>query len=373
MRKNKLWLWLFILLLLSGCAKPKTLEQIGMVTTKGYDIGNDGIIKGTMVVLMIDPSAQQKTGVMTAKALTARGIRIKGDLFSSKKLLSGQLRVVLFSEALGRHGIKPFTDTLVRDPSISDLTYLAIVEGETEEMLRINNKQIPDVGQHIFKLIDHNVKWSIVPSSTLHETLHGNYSVGIDPVLPILKKSDNEVKVSGLALLKDNKMVGKVSETKSYYLKTIRSPIKSGEFEIPISGHSLSLDNNHLAHKQLAVTLDTVFSKAKIKLINQKKLEFDLKLKINARMQEINTDVNLRKPKTVQLLEKEIANQMKKDIEQLIAYCQSVDSDPIGLGEEYRSSVRHSKLTREKWHKMFPDAKVNVKVDFTLVKTGLVE
>lgn len=373
MKVHKYWLWLFIFVLMAGCSKPKTLEQIGLVTTKGYDIGKDGLIKGTMVVLMVDPSAQQKTSIITSKALTSRGIRAKGDLASSKKLLSGQLRVVLFSEALGKRGIKPLTDTITRDPSISDLTYLAIVEGETEPLLRINNKQIPDIGQYIFKQIDHNVKWSIIPSPTLHETLHDNYSAGIDPVLPILKRTGNTVKISGLALLRDNKLVGRVSETESYLLKTIRKPVKSGEFEIPISGKSLNINDKNLTHRKPAVTLDTVFSRSNMKLVNKKNLEFNLRIKLHARVQEINYEVDLRNPKTIHLLEKEVANKMKKNIEKLVAYCQSIKTDPFGLGNEYRSSVRQSNLTRDKWHEMFPKAKVNVKVDVTIVKTGVVD
>lgn len=373
MRQKKYMLCFLIVLLLSGCVKPKTLEQIGLVTTKGYDMGKDGRIKGTLVILTVDPTAKQKTTILTTEALTIRGVRIRNDLSSSKKLLSGQLRVALFNEALAKQGIKSFTDTLIRDPSISDLIYLGVVEESSEELLKLVNDEIPDVGQHIFKEIDHNVKWSLIPSPTLHEVLHGNYAVGIDPVLPILKKSGDKVRVSGLALLKDNKMVGKISILKSYYIRALRSPLKSGEVEIPISGETLGINPKTFTHERLAVALDTVFSRPKIKLINKRNLEFNLKLKINARLQEINADVDLRKPKIVHLLEKEIASRMEKDIKDLIAYCQSVDSDAIGFGEEYRSSVRHSHLTRDTWHKMFSQAKVNVKVDFTIVKTGLVE
>lgn len=373
MKVHKLGLLLCIFLLMAGCSKTRTLEQIGLVTTKGYDMGGDGLVKGTMVVLTVDPSSQQKTSIITAEALTSRGIRVKGDLASSKKLLSGQLRVVLYSDKLAKHGIKPLTDTLIRDPSVSDLTYLAIVEGETEQLLRINNKQIPDIGQYIFKQIDHNVKWSDIPSPTLHETLHDNYSAGIDPTLPILKKTGNTVKISGLALLRDNKMVGRVSETESYLVKLIRTPIKSGEFEIPISGKSLKADGKHPANRKPAITLDTVFGRSKIKLVSKKNLEFNLNVKLHARTQEMNVNFDLKNPRNVHLLEKEVSNTIKKDLERLIAYCQTIKTDPIGLGREYGSSVRHSNLTRDKWHKMFPNAKVNVKVDVTFVKTGLVE
>lgn len=373
MKQYKKWLLVFIILLLSGCAKPKTLEKIGLVTTKGYDLEEDGKIKGSLVILTVDPDAKQKTTIITTKALTARGIRIHSDVISSKKLLSGQLRVVLFSEAIAMHGIKPFTDTFVRDPSISDLIYMGIVDGQTEEMLGIVNNQIPDIGQHIYKEIDHNVRWSLIPSSTLHETLQGNYAVGKDPVLPILKRTKNRVRISGVALLKDNKMVGKLGFNQSYYIRTLQSSLKSGAFEIPISGESLGLNGDHLPHKQLAVALDTVFSKPKMELINKENLEFNLNLKINARIQEINANIDLKSPKTIHLLEKEIARQMEKDITKIIAYTKSVGSDPIGLGETYRSSVRHANLTRKKWHKMYPKSKVNVNVKFTIVKTGIVE
>ncbi|WP_083402458.1 Ger(x)C family spore germination C-terminal domain-containing protein [Bacillus sp. MUM 116] len=64
---------------------------------------------------------------------------------------------------------------------------------------------------------------------------------------------------------------------------------------------------------------------------------------------------------------------MKADIEKLVAYCQSKDADPIGFGNVYRRSVPHSNLTRSKWHTMYKDAKVNVAVDFKLIRTGLVD
>jgi len=35
--------------------------------------------------------------------------------------------------------------------------------------------------------------------------------------------------------------------------------------------------------------------------------------------------------------------------------------------------VRHSKLTKEKWHKMYKDMKVNVNVKFVILRDGVFE
>ncbi|WP_272491217.1 GerAB/ArcD/ProY family transporter [Paenibacillus apiarius] len=39
----------------------------------------------------------------------------------------------------------------------------------------------------------------------------------------------------------------------------------------------------------------------------------------------------------------------------------------------YRSSVRHSNLSREKWHTLFPEAKIESRVQVNLVRTGTIE
>lgn len=64
---------------------------------------------------------------------------------------------------------------------------------------------------------------------------------------------------------------------------------------------------------------------------------------------------------------------LTKEIERVIAHSQEVESDIFGFGEKYRSSVRHSKLTKEKWHKMYKDMKVNVNVKFVILRDGVFE
>jgi spore germination protein len=361
------------LLLLSACTEPKTLEKMGLITTLGYDLTEDKKILSTMVMLQIDPEAPQNTGIISSVATTSKGARIIADLKSPKKLESGQLRVALYSEEIARQGIINLADTLARDPSISDLTYLAIVEGSVHELLRQKNEQFTDIGQYIYKELDQNIKGELIPSSTLQEVMHDYYAEGVDPVLPTIKAVDGQVKITGMALMEMDKMVGKISPAKAFYLKLVNDRYEAGSLEINISKNGLKLTQEDGRISELAIVLDTIKSKSDISLKNKETPEFDLNIKLDSRILEINQTVDMSKPENIKKLEESISEKMKKDVEGLLEETKSMHTDPFGFGEVYRSSVRNSNLTHEKWHEIYNDSKVNVLIDFTILRTGVVE
>lgn len=362
-----------LLLFLSACTEPKTLEKMGLITTLGYDLTEDKKILSTMVMLQIDPEAPQNTGIISAEATTSKGARISADLQSPKKLESGQLRVALYSEEIARQGIINLADTLARDPSISDLTYLAIVEGNVHDMLRQKNEQFTDIGQYIYKELDQNIKGELIPSSTLQEVMHDYYAEGVDPVLPILKSKNGQVKITGMALMDMDKMVGKISPSKAFYLKLVNDRYESGSLEISIPKNGLELTQEDGRSSELVIVLDTIKSNSNMKLKNKELPEFDLNIKLDSRILEINQTVDMSKPENIKKLEKDISGKMKKEVEDLLEETKSMNTDPFGFGEVYRSSVRNSKLTHEKWHEIYKDSKINVHIDFTILRTGVVE
>jgi spore germination protein len=375
-KMNRLLLGLFALsfLFLSSCADPSTLEKIGMITTVGYDTTDGEEIQTTILILETDPQSMDSTNVISSNALTSKGARIKGSLKSQKKLESGQLRVALYGKEVAEKGFINLVDTLSRDHAISDLTYLAVVDGKASEILEKKYEQFSDAGQYVFKEIEQNIKGETIPSPTLHEMLHDYYSVAIDPLLPLIKLENDMITITGMAILKDDKMVGKISPIEAFYVKLVNDHYDAGNFELTFkNGDGTKLMNDQDSSSVIAVALDTIKSKSKIKLVDEQALEFDLNISMNARLQEINKKVELKNPKNLEILDEKISQEMKSEIKELIKYFQSVDSDVIGFGEVYRSEVPHSKLTKKKWRSMYKDIKVNVDIDFQIVRTGVVE
>jgi spore germination protein len=362
-----------LVILLSGCAEQKTLEKMGLITTVGYDLTEDQQILSTMVLLQIDPEAPQSSIILASKSATSKGARNEADLKSPKKLQSGQLRVALFSEEVVRTGLINLADTLARDPSISDLTYLAVVEGSTNKLLNQRNEQFSDISQLIYKELDQNIRGEKIPSSTLQEVMHDFYAPGIDPIMPTLKGEKGMVKITGMALIKNDKMVGKINAKEAFYLKLINDRYKTGAIEIEVDKEGFDLQESLESPVKLAVVLDTIHSKSDINLISKENLQFELKVKLKTRLLEINQSLDLKNPENVKQLETKLDEKITSDIENVIKKARDLGADPFGFGEIYRKSVRQANLTTEKWHGMYPDSKVDVKIEFEILRTGVVE
>ena len=113
---------------------------------------------------------------------------------------------------------------------------MAVVEGQTKPLLEYQYPDIEDIGEHIYKLLEQNVKSEQVVSSTLHEVANDYYSMGRDIAMPIIKRDKELVEISGIALFKKDKMIGKLSIDDSFYVKLSRDDYHAGTLELKIKG-----------------------------------------------------------------------------------------------------------------------------------------
>ncbi|MET0961168.1 MAG: Ger(x)C family spore germination protein [Psychrobacillus psychrotolerans] len=364
---------LFLPSLLIGCVETNILDRVGLVTLVGYDVGKEERMATTSAIREVNPEFQSNVEIVTTENSTSKGNRVKTNRKLSKKVVVGQMRVVLFGEELAKDDIHRYIDAHLENPTVSNSLYMAVAEGEVAPLLEYEYQNIDDIGQHIFRLLEQNIESENMISSSLHETAKDFYAVGEDIYMPIIKKEEELVVLSGIALFKNGKMVSSIRPEDAFYVKLIGGNYKSGTFETILTKEEIP--NNLIKTKpdEIPIAFDAINSKRELKLVKQTTPEFDLNITIKARLTEIYPDVNLGDPKTIEKLEKGISKNLSKDISRVIAYCQSKDSDIFAFGEKYRSSVRNSNLTKEKWHELYKNMKVNVKVDFTILRSGVFE
>ena len=364
---------LFLPIILAGCVETNILDRVGMAILVGYDLGTEEKMAATSAIREVNPEFQSNVEIVTTENETSKGNRIETNRKLSKKVVVGQMRVVLFGEELAKDDIHHYIDSLLENPTVSKGLYLAIVEGETAPLLEYKYENIDDIGQHIFRLLEQNIEQEIMISSTLHEIGHDLYMAGEDIYMPIIKKEEDLVELSGIALFNGDKMVSKLPVEDTFYVKLAAEDYKSGSIEVVLQKEDIPNDLIKNTPDQILIAFDAIRSDKKLKLVNATTPEFDLNITLKARLTEIYPDLDIGDPKVVEKLEKAISKNFTREISRVIAYSQSVESDIFSFGEKYRSSVRDSNITKEKWHELYKNMKVNVQVDFNILRNGVFE
>jgi spore germination protein len=364
---------------MTGCVEQKPLEKLGLITTAGYDLVGKDQIKGIVVVQKFDPMAQSATKVISAISKTSKGLRQAENLKSNQKLVSGQLRSVVYSRELAERGIIQLVDTLNRDAAIGNMVYLTIADQTAEEIMKIDySKTNINLGTYIYNLIKQNVEGEQIISPTLQEFNHNYYDIGKDPVLPILKMQGGDVVISGVGLFKEDRLVDELKQSQLFFLKILVDKYKAGTLELGFKKEDLQdimlkgLVQTPL-YNNIYLTIDNIRSKSKIKLIDKQNLKFKVEIKLDSRLLEMTEPLNLAKPATVKLLEKKMSKAMEKQVEELLYHLRELDIDPIGFGNEYEVHYRGQQISKEKWRELYKQAEFDVQVENRIEKTGVID
>ncbi|WP_284646393.1 Ger(x)C family spore germination protein [Paenibacillus silviterrae] len=371
-RKRRLALVVLTLALIcTGCLETKILEEMGLSVIVGYDPDEDGKITGTSLLHQIDPGAKENVIVVGTTSDTSKGIRNKQNREMSKRVVSGQLRVAVYNEKIARNGIMPLVDTLKRDPSISNTMYLIVSRGKAESIIAHDYPEIVNIGSYLYKMIRQNIRGEQIVSCTLHEFLQAYYSEGLDPVLPIARQVGDEIHLESTAIFLDDKMVGELNMEETFLLKMMKGRYRAGSLELVLDAEPLKEVVKNLKDSELKLVVENIHSKTNIKLVTPSPPTYRIDIKLEGRIQEISSELNLGQQEILRVIEQGISDRLATRTKMMIDKAKKLKADPIGLGEVYRSTIRGSKLTRERWREIYPDVKVDISIKTKIIRSGV--
>lgn len=372
-RFNIIFFMLLVCILVSSLhLETNVLEKLGMTIAAGYDRGEGEKINATYVIHQIDPSSKSSVMTITSEGLTSKGARVAANRKSNKKVVSGQLRVAIYDYKLAQAGLLPLVDTLFRDASIASTVYMAISKDRAEDLLMHKYTQFPDVGTFIVDDIHQNIMDEQMVSGTLHEFLSTLYSTA-DPMVPLLQRKGDSIELKDVAVFSGNKLVGTVAPREAFFLKTIRDRFKAGSIELSLDSDQLGDIAKKVQDKTVRVVVENISSDSSKKLISQNPLKFQVNIKLKGMLTESSAQLDLGKASVIQALQKGMNEESEKQINGLLKKLTSLNSDPIGFGEIFRSRVYHSNLTSETWHEMYKSASYDVHVDMKIVRLGQIQ
>jgi spore germination protein len=346
---------LFMCFLLSGCAESEVLDDITIVRTLGFDkASKDNEIKGTINYPVFINEQTFKMKYLSASGETSKEIRNELNEMTARPIFIGKLNTVLFSEKLAREGIMETLDTLQRDPGVGRAIYLGITKQSTESVLSDDYGHTNLDGNYFSNMIKQNENYSNLPYLNFHTFLYAFFADCMDPVMPYLSKKDDAVKIIGLALFKNDKMVGTINEHQVLIFKTLFQNFNEGSFQF--------------STKEYKGNLEILKSKLHYKIIKKPHQKVMIIVDVKGRLTEY-TKVNAGDPKVVKGIEKTIKNELEHKARELTRKFQELNIDPLGIGEHVRSQTRG--FNSKKWLDQYQDTDIHVVYNLKISESGI--
>lgn len=401
-RLSLLVAFIILSLLLSGCNGARETDSVAYVLGIGVDITPDQQYSTTYLIAIPRAMSGAEKGdskkLVEKITITATSVAEAHDLLTSVISRTPNLSHAkwwVISEELARKGVANIIGPLTRYREHRGSMYLLVVRDATaKEFIRQNDP--------VLELLPS--RWSesllaIGPESvfSLPSQLHNFYVrlkdasgspytalAGINPkddanrqttkpetfqwssgYLPgdIAREGGNPVTIMGTALFKGDKMVGMLTNTETRMVSILLNNVPEGYLTIT-DPHS---PDNHI---QLLVELGrppkiTVNLTDGLPIINIETL-------LEAELVSIPSGINYESDELRKELEQHISKIICLQIENMLAKTQQLETDIINFGKYLRPAAKnYTEFNELNWNSLYPQAKISVKVDTKVRRTGL--
>lgn len=384
--KRGIFILLILSIFLTGCWNRRELNELAITLALGIDKSEDEYLVSAQVVVPSEVSMSGGKGGSPVTLIQARGETVyeairKMTKVLSRKMYPGHLRMLVISESLAKEGIGDPLDLISRDWELRSDFYVAIARDSTaEEILNIQTPLETIPANKMFntlKVSEEN--WAATVGVTLDELIIDLRSDGKEAVLTgILVTGKQElgsskqnvetitpaaiIKLDDLAVFRDDKLVGWLTEDESRGYNGIVNQVKNtvGTVSCPEGGKA---------------NIEVLSFKTKVKgNVKNGSPEVDAQVKIEANVGALECQIDLTKPESIKTLEKAYEKAVEETINHSITSVQEkYETDIFGFGNAiHRSNPKEWKKMKKQWDQHFTELPVNVKVDVKILKTGTV-
>lgn len=207
-----------------------------------------------------------------------------------------------------------------------------------------------------------------VTIKTFSQMLAGNAGASAVPLIVILPPEPGKNKnkttpyINGTAVLKKDKMVGRIDEKVSKGVLWLRNEIKTAVVTVA-SKESKGF-----------VTVNVIRSKTElVPDIKENQWSMTVKIKPEARVIENTTNLSFKNPKFSKGLEKELNETIENRVKAaLVKVQEGMHADIFDFAEAfYRKYPIKWEQAKDKWDEQFPKVKVNIQVATKILSPGI--
>jgi spore germination protein len=216
-----------------------------------------------------------------------------------------------------------------------------------------------NVSLHVQELLEQNMKIGLLPPTNLQSFLFQLFQIGQDPYLPLIKKENDNIRITGMAIFKDDQFVTSISMEDLFIFKVLVDKNRTGL-------RQFLLDNRD------KVVLETLHSNAKykVKMVHGRP-EFTVNLKMRTKLHEYAPSEKKRQSFDKKKYQKQVEQDIEKSALSVVSQFQKHKVDPLGLGAKYKEHFRG--FNEKQWNEDYPSVKVHVNAYVEIVQTGSID
>ncbi|KMN40347.1 spore gernimation protein [Lysinibacillus sp. LK3] len=371
-------LLLSVLLLLGGCWNKRELNELAIVTAVGVDKSDEQFEISVQIVNPSQVASNKASGIQVpvfthhAKGKSLFDAIRKLTALTPRKPYYAHAQIIIIGEEMAEEGMNSILDLFQRDPEgRSDFNFIVSHDSTAQEILSVLTPLEDVPASKMFKSlkvseavlgttesvilddliqslgsIDHS---AVLPSIHIYgDADAGDFSSNIEKI-----DSPAQLKYGGLAIFKNYKLIGYLTEQESRDYNFLNNNIKS-TFEIiacpeegKISTEIINSSTKMTGHFQNDVP------------------SISIKLDIEQNVAEVSCSLDLTKSKTIDALNKETSRQIKERLERTLQTIQQTyQADLLKFSNVlHREDYQAWNRIKKNWQTLYPNLEVQIEVD----------
>jgi spore germination protein KC len=375
--KKAIWL-LPVFLLSSGCWDKSELIEFGYVQAVAIDQTEQGDIE--LTTLFYNPTAHSETSGSTSQIKKAIAITTQArsvneavqdiPLHFGRSAKWDHMRIILIGEKAARSKpIGELLDFFSRNHEQRATVLLMATQGNAKDYIKIKPYIEYTIGQQLRKIEESvsqfSAKTTKLPLYELAIQLEGESNVAIVPMAYKAPKN-KDIVVAGAALFKDQRLAKSlISPNNIQPLLMLLNRYKQGIIELPCP-----------EAKQSSGDIREIFEVISIHTSVKPFIRGDeLKVKVDTKLKGAINELHcstLQTTKDENEMRNRIADQVKDNMEKMIAYLQKHKLDALGIADSlYRRHPALWKTWKPDWERRFANASFEINVEASILNIGL--
>ncbi|MGB9803180.1 Ger(x)C family spore germination protein [Desulfofundulus sp.] len=380
---------LLIMLLLTGltegCWSRKELTEVAIVLGTGVDWTKEDKIRLTLQIAR--PGAFTAGGeaggrgkepaswVVSAEGRTIQEAERYLAMKVPREIYWGHSIILVFGEEMARKGTAMATNFFQRDRQPRETMWVMVSKGEAKDFLEAYSSLEKTSAQAAGFLERMKTGYSV----QLRELAEMLASRGVQPAVTAVEVKEagvtpepgrekkpppeKQVGLAGVAVFKEDKLVGWLNPYECRGLMWLKGKIMKGEVTVPSPGEP---------DKDVSIWIRRGSTKI-VPAYDGEHLRFDVKIKVEGDMVEQQSREDLARPEKIKALEDEMADEIKKRASIALEKAQyEYGVDIFGFGEAFhRKYKKEWRKLKYRWDEEFTRADVNIAVEAHIREIGL--